>query len=209
MSCANHHDWVILIAMASNARSEMTGVVEGQLWSRLRREAFVYFGHVPDYMTFFINGTGRHIAVWHEVEASRRSRSVSVESKRRAKKEGRVARSGMEHFQDLLQKPRLKRFVTYEDKEHTAVFVIHCATEKIERELRVVIEHTVAISGVRADEYGYVVSFTSARYGDLFIFIHRLPSSLNEVWLGTGGFPWPNAPSEISVHSSHRYLAKE
>lgn len=209
MSRANHRDWAILIAMASNARMGMTGIAEDQLWSRLRRETLDYFGHVPDCMTFFTNGAGKHIAVWHEVEASRRSRSASVENKRRAKEEGGVARSGMEHLRDLLLQLRLKRYVTFNGSEHTVVLVLHCATDKIQRELRLVIEDVYSMSGIRVEEQGYAVPFASAKFGNLFIFLNKLPASLDDVWLDTPNFPWPGAPMEINVHSSHSYLAKK
>lgn len=209
MSRAHHRDWAILIAMASNARDGMTGVAEDQLWSRLRRETLDYFGHVPDCMTFFTNGAGRHIAVWHEVEASRRSRSASVENRRRAKAEGRPARSGIENFRHLLQQLRLKRYVTFDGHEHVVVLVVHCATEKIERELRRVVEDTFSTSGLRASERGYTVPFASAKFGSLHIFVHLLPPSPDEVWHDTENFPWPNATMDIQVHPSHRFLAKK
>lgn len=209
MSRANHRDWGILIAMASNVRANMVGVTEDQLWSKLRKETLGFFGHVPDALTFYINGTGKKIAVWHEVEASRRSRTASFAEKGNAKALGRTAKSGMDQLRDLLKQLRLKRFVTYENHEYTVALVLHCATAKIEREIRVVIENVFANAVLIKRDSEYSVSFNSAKFGDLVIFMNRLPERVEQTWLDTPGLPWPNAPHEILMQDTHQYLAKK
>ncbi|MFC0351319.1 hypothetical protein [Undibacterium danionis] len=207
MSRANHRDWGILIAMASNMRAHMVGVTEDQLWAKLRNETLDYFGHVPDVLTFYTNGTGKRIAVWHEVEASRRSRTASYSERARAKSIGKTARSGMDQLRDLLKQLRSKRFVTYEHQEYTVALVMHCATGKIEREIRCVIKDFFSKEGVTESDDVYSVAFNSAKFGDLVISINRLPEKVECTWIDTFGMPWPNAPTQIMTALTHQYLA--
>lgn len=209
MSRANHRDWGILIAMASNLRANMKGVAEDQLWSKLRNETLDYFGHVPDALTFYTNGTGKRIAVWHEVEASRRSRTASYSEKARAKSIGKTARSGMDQLRDLLKQLRSKRFVTFENQEYTVALVMHCATAKIEREIRIVIEDVFSMAGVTKGENDYSVAFNSAKFGNLVILINRLPAKVEGAWIDTDGLPWPNAPQDILIAETHHFLANK
>ncbi|WP_395008194.1 hypothetical protein [Undibacterium sp.] len=209
MSRANHKDWGILIAMASNTRAHMVGVTEDQLWAKLRNETLNYFGHVPDALTFYTNGAGKPIAVWHEVEASRRSRTASHNEKARAKSIGKTARSGMDHLRDLLKQLRSKRFITYENQEYTVALVMHCATAKIEREIRNVIEDVFSRAGVTESDGVYSVAFNAAKFGDLVISINRLPEKVECTWIDTFGMPWPNAPKEIFLTPTHQFLANK
>lgn len=209
MSRANHRDWGILIAMASNMREQMVGVTEDQLWTKLRNETLDYFGHVPDALTFYTNGTGKRIAVWHEVEASRRSRTASYSEKARARSIGKTARSGMDQLRDLLTQVRLKRFITFENQEYTVALVMHCATAKIEREIRNVIEDVFSRAGVTENNGVYSVAFNSAKFGDLVISINRLPAKVESTWIDTLGIPWPNAPQDILIAETHHFLANK
>lgn len=207
MSRANHRDWGILIAMASNMREHMYGVTEDLLWTKLRNETLDYFGHVPDTLTFYKNGSGKRIVVWHEVEASRRSRTASYNERAKAKAIGKTARSGMDQLRDLLTKLRVKRFLTFENQEYTVALTLHCATSKIEREIRNVIEDVFSKIGVVESNGVYSVAFNSAAYGDLVILINRLPEKVERTWIDTLGMPWPNAPKQIVTTVTHQYLA--
>lgn len=207
LSRANHREWGVLLALASNAREGLLGFAEDQLWSTLRKETLEYFGHVPDAMTLFTSGTSQHVAVWHEVEASRRSRTPSIAERAKAKAEGRVARSGMDNLKHLLDALRTKRYVTFKGREHIAVLVLHCATAKIEREIRATIESAFTLSNIRRDESSYAIPFASRGYGALLVLINRLPESQDSTWIDTPGLPWPGAPAELRETPTQQFLA--
>lgn len=196
-----HREWGVLIAMASEHR-RMPGFSESLIAGQMHTDITTYFGHTPDAVTLFGD-----IAVWHEVEMSRRSTT-----RRRAAPR---TLSGAEKLIDLVRTLRTKHHITHGGKQYPVALIMHCATDKIEREVRNLILAAIRPHGGIEREEGFEVDFDRTPADDevpddmpeggvlseptegpaaLQIVINKLPATPEEAWSGV--LPWAGCPGE-------------
>lgn len=198
---AHHREWSNLCAIAA-ARRGLESYAESDFWGQaFRTDVTQNFGHVPDALTFTeVNNTP--IVVWHEFELSRRS----VRSRRR----GLLAadeqdRSGVGKFRHLLHTLRAKRYITNGSVEHVVMLLLHCATEKIARELGRVLrgycsDNEVVLNG--ADGV-FRMPFMTKGAGSLEVRFNLLPAQgdIEGVWHDTDDLPWQGAQDALEPYN--------
>lgn len=174
----NHRDWGVLIAIASEHR-KLPGFSESLIAGDMHHDITTYFGHTPDAITL-LNST----AVWHEVEASRRSTTRRAESPNTL--------SGVEKLAHLIQTLHAKRYITHTGNTYPISLVMHCVGQKIEREVRAVIEKTIIPLAGKTLETGYIVPCTKVNE-EMHILINSLPQAPEDgTWSET--LPWRGCP---------------
>ena len=179
-----HREWCNIVALSARHRG-LHSVSEAQIVGAAHSEIVHSFGHVPDALTYFSDDTGKRVA-WHEVELSRRSTS------------------GKKKLAHLVQTLIEKRYLTHANDEHVIDLVMHCATDKIERENRQVIRDALARWADNVEEldedgdavYAAQVGSGAARRWFL-VYIDRLPETVEGAW--TSSLPWPGAPCAPQV----------
>lgn len=70
MSKAEHREWTSMLAISSNLRVGLSGMDEFHIHGPAGEEIRKYFSHIPDALTIWDEAK---VAIWHEVETSRRS----------------------------------------------------------------------------------------------------------------------------------------
>lgn len=178
-----HREWCNVVTLAARHRG-LHSRSEAQIVGTAHTEIVYSFGHVPDALTYFTDDTGHRVA-WHEVELSRRSTS------------------GAKKLAHLVQTLIEKRYLTRANDEHIIDLVMHCATDKIERENRQVIRTALArwadyVEDLDEDGdavYAAQVGSGAARRWFL-VYIDRLPETVEGAWASS--LPWPGAPGEVS-----------
>lgn len=196
-----HREWGVLISMASEHRG-MPGFSEALIAGQMHTDITTYFGHTPDAITLFGD-----IAVWHEVETSRRSTTRRAAAPR--------TMSGAEKLIHLVRTLRDAHHITHAGKQYPLALIMHCATDKIEREVRNLILTAIEPHGGTAVEEGFEVGFLRTAALDdvpddmpeggelsvptdgplmLQIVIDKLPATPEEAW--TGVLPWAGCPGQ-------------
>lgn len=173
-----HREWGVLIAIASEHRA-MQGFSEALIAGSMHQDIVNYFGYVPDAVTLFETPNGR-VALWHEVETSRRSTT------RRATTP--TVLCGIEKFAHLIKTLRDKCYLIRNDRKFTLILVVHCGTEKIEREIRALTASVIKPFSGKATDSGYVINFASSGAGEMQILINQLPAEHEKSWNGV--LPW-------------------
>lgn len=178
-----HREWCNVVALAARHHG-LHSLSEAQIVGAKHSEIVYSFGHVPDALTYFEDDTGRRVA-WHEVELSRRSTS------------------GTKRLAHLVQTLIEKRYLTHANDEHIIDLVMHCATDKIERENRLVIRAALArwADDVQdVDDEGDAVFAAQVGSGAarrwFLVYIDRLPETLETAW--PSSLPWPGAPGVVT-----------
>lgn len=178
-----HREWCNVVALASRHRG-LTSRSEAQIVGAAHSEIVRSFGHVPDAVTYY-EENGEHWVAWHEVELSRRSTS------------------GTKKLRHLVHTLIEKRYLTHDNREHNINLVLHCATEKIERENRKVVAEALAACGAGVQELeddadaAFVAQVGLGKARRWFsVYIDRLPANVEGAW--GSELPWPGAPGEIA-----------
>ena len=174
-----HRHWGVLIAIASAQRG-MEGFSEALISGEMHNDITTYFGHTPDAVTIANN-----IAVWHEVETSRRSTT------RRAETQGTLC--GAEKLTHLVRTIREKRVLEHRGWAYPLILVMHCAGEAIERSVRAILDAAVKTLGGEKTSTGYSVPCDGADSDPLTITINLLPLEPEDgAWCGL--LPWAGCP---------------
>ncbi|MDO9209100.1 MAG: hypothetical protein Q7T91_12700 [Sulfuricurvum sp.] len=174
-----HREWSQLIAMASEHRG-WQGISEPELKGGLYNDITNYFGHMPDALTLVKDkAKAGGLAIWHEVELSRRSTTRKETSPKMM--------CGVEKLAHLVQVMRDKHHLIYKKEEYMVALMLHCATDKIEREVRGVIEQSCAMNVLCKTGQGYEVGFKRPGGESLQILVNRLAATHEEGW---DKMPW-------------------
>lgn len=177
----NHRDWSVLIAIASEHR-QFSGFSESLIAGDMHNDITSYFGHIPDAVTVMPQA-----AIWHEVETSRRSTTRRVESPN--------ALCGAEKLVHLVQTLRVKHVLTHHGKTYPVMLAMHCAGDKIEREVRALIEKAISPFLWEKKDYGYDVAREGSQSRSMMIIVNSLPLTPEDgAW--TDVLPWAMSPGE-------------
>lgn len=178
-----HREWCNVVTLAARHRG-LHSRSEAQIVGAAHTEIVYSFGHVPDALTYVIDDTGHRVA-WHEIELSRRSIS------------------GTKKLAHLVQTLIEKRYLTHAGNEHIIDLVLHCATDKIERENRKVVRAALARWADHVhdlDEDGDAVYAAQVGSGAarrwFLVYIDRLPATVEGAWASS--LPWPGCPGVVS-----------
>ena len=178
-----HREWCNVVALASRHRG-LTSQSEAQIVGAAHSEMVRSFGHVPDAVTYY-EEHGERWAAWHEVELSRRSAS------------------GTKKLRHLVRTLIEKRYLTHDNHEHNINLMMHCATEKIERENRKVIAEALASCNAEVQDLdddadaAFVAQVGLGKARRWFsVYIDLLPANVEGAW--SSSLPWPGAPGEIA-----------
>lgn len=178
-----HREWCNVVAFAARHRG-LSSRSEAQILGAEHAEIVRSFGHVPDAVTYY-EESGERCAAWHEIELSRRSTS------------------GTKKLKNLVRTLIEKRYLTHNDQTHDVNLVMHCATEKIERENRKAISEELAACGATIAEldddadaaFAAQVGAAKARRWFL-VYINLLPTTVEASW--ASWLPWPGCPGYVS-----------
>jgi len=220
-----HREWSSLIVMAAEKRG-MLGVAEHEAWSIYKTDLLNRYSHLPDAITFGTLPNGKRLAVFHEVETSRRSRSFGVDGNGDTVEEKIVhvpnkdpykVYTGVRTLLNLIETLRRdEQPLTHKGKAYPLdLLVLHVQDAGIEKELRTLIEAKTNVQKVNDTDYALM---RSAPHGVkptvLYIAFNILPATPEEAWPVPGadcclpysnsvGTPWP-----AEVQTSHTRPAK-
>lgn len=177
-----HREWCNVVALAARHRG-LSSQSEAQIVGAAHGEIVRSFGHVPDAVTYY-EESGEQCAAWHEIELSRRSTS------------------GTKKLRHLVRTLIEKRYLTHNDQTHDINLVMHCATEKIERENRKAISEELAACGATIAEldddadaaFAAQVGAGQARRWFL-VYINRLPETVEQAWASS--LPWSGCAGDV------------
>lgn len=195
MQHREHREWCNIIALASRHRG-MLSMSEPQIKGAMYAEIVRYFGHVPDAVTYYDDEHSNPCAMWHEVELSRRSQGSK--------------NSGDKKLAHLVMTLIEKRYLTRGERTHDISLTLHCATAKIERECRRIVEaalaaHATSLAELDDDaEASYVAQIgTGASRRWFSVYVTQLPATVEGAW-SCPALPWPGAPglaeSDVDVY---------
>lgn len=201
MTRAHHREWSSLCAISA-ARRGLESYGESDFWGQaFRHDVTQNFGHIPDALTF-MEVNNEAVVVWHEFELSRRS----MRSPRRGPlAAGEHDRSGIGKFRHLLSTLRARRFIRNGEVDHTVLLVLHCATQKILRELERHLRAYSTDSDIKLIGIDGVfrMPFTAKGKGNLELRFNLLPDegAIEGVWHDTNDLPWQGADAELETYN--------
>jgi hypothetical protein len=211
-----HREWCSLVAIAAEKRG-LIGLAEHEAWRDYGGDLLKRYGHVPDALTFSPPprpGT-KHLAVWHEVELSRRNRSFGKDKDGKAitekvvklpKCQPRKAYTGVRSLLNLIDSLRKDQNpLTHADQAYGLnMLVLHVQDKGVEQELRKLVETQTAAASVSADGYKLLrPAFAGTEPAPFYILFNHLPQKAEDAWPTPGsvdsclpyansvGTPWP------------------
>lgn len=140
---ARHREWTNVLAIAAILRGLKSWSETSYPRSGFRADVSQNIAHVPDALTVIsaeTDGGGDALAIWHEVELSRRSVGPDREVKQKDPKTGKVRKvmvqSGRTKLLKLVAALRDNKVILNQDGEpHTVRLMFHCATPLIADEV--------------------------------------------------------------------------
>ncbi len=210
-----HREWSSLIAIAAEKRG-LLGLSEHEAWGTYKSDLEKRYGHIPDALTFSPDPDPKsRLAVWHEVEFSRRNRSYGKDKDGKAitervvklpKKPAYTIYTGERTLLRLIETLRLDEApLTHEGNGYVLnMLVLHVRDSGIEKELRTLIETRTNAKKQDSDTYTLArPKVAGVRPEVLYIMLNTIPSKVEDAWPVPGtcqgclpiaysvGTPWP------------------